>query len=89
MKAVGPFGKWVAMPLPHDPPMQDLFYRLESVGKISMSQFSRANRTAGYKVSLECFEDYKVMTEITDTFYQGLYRLWNRIEVKRRSNLTS
>ena len=35
------------------------------------------------------FEDYKVMTEITDTFYQGLYRLWNRIEVKRRSNLTS
>jgi hypothetical protein len=79
------FDKYICLPVPHNPSMQDLFYRLESVGRISMSRFSRGAGIEGYKVSLECFEGSKVMTEITDTFYQGLYRLWNRIEVKRRT----
>jgi len=75
------FDKYICLPMPHNPPMQDLFYRLQSVGDLSFNKFSK-----GYKISLVRYEDSITMTEIVDTFYTGLYRLWRRVQIIRKQN---
>jgi hypothetical protein len=65
--------------LPHDPPMQDLFYRLEMLGEITIRPWK-----TGYVLHLKQYSDSKILTSCADTFYLCLYRLWRRLEASMR-----